>query len=132
MKRVLAEPKTWRLHKTQDGNLGLVEELVEQQNRAYVSRLSRTFSAIPMSNIASNVGSEVEQVTAFVETLIQNGLLNARRDALGAEMRGINADIERYEKMRGELMELSELNHELEQQLDSELAPPAPAPVETV
>lgn len=52
----------------------------------------------------------------------------ARRDALGAEMRSLNADIERYEQMRAEMLELSELNHELEQQLDSDLAPPAPAP----
>ena len=51
-----------------------------------------------------------------------------RRDALGAEMRSLNADIDRYEQMRAELQELGELNHELEQQLDSALAPPAPAP----
>lgn len=55
-----------------------------------------------------------------------------RRDALGAEMRSLNADIDRYEQMRAELLELSELNHELEQQLDSELAPPAPAPTDAV
>jgi chromosome segregation ATPase len=55
-----------------------------------------------------------------------------RRDALGAEMRSLNADIERYEQMRAELLELSELNHELEQQLDSGLAPPAPAPTQEV
>lgn len=64
----------------QDGNTGLVEELVEHQNRAYLSRLSRTFSAIPVSNIASSVGSSVEQVTTFVDSLIQQGLLNARLD----------------------------------------------------
>lgn len=51
-----------------------------------------------------------------------------RRDALGEEMRNLNADIARYEEMRTELLALSELNHELEQQLDSDLAPPAPAP----
>lgn len=56
----------------------------------------------------------------------------ARRDALGEEMRSLNADIERYETMRTELMALSELNRELEQQLDSDLAPPAPAPTENV
>jgi len=52
----------------------------------------------------------------------------ARRDALSAEMSQLNADIARYDEMRAELLELSDLNHELEQQLDSELAPPAPAP----
>jgi COP9 signalosome complex subunit 3 len=59
----------------------LVEELLEHQNRAYLSRLSRTFSAIPVSNIASNVGSSVDQVSTFVESLIQQGLLNARLEA---------------------------------------------------
>ncbi|KAJ4346978.1 uncharacterized protein N0V89_010911 [Didymosphaeria variabile] len=65
----------------EDGNTGLVEELLEHQNRAYLSRLSRTFSAIPVSNIASNVGSSVDQVTTFVGSLIQQGLLNARLEA---------------------------------------------------
>lgn len=51
-----------------------------------------------------------------------------RRDALGSEMRQLNSDIERYEELRKEIMALSELNHELEQQMDSDLAPPAPAP----
>lgn len=62
---------------------------MEHQNRAYLIRLSRTYSAIPVSNIASNVGSSVEQVTAFVEVLIQQGLLNARldRSASGAVLR---------------------------------------------
>lgn len=52
----------------------------------------------------------------------------ARRDSLGEQMRSLNSDIARYEEMRNELLALSELNHELEQQLDSDLAPPAPAP----
>lgn len=53
-----------------------------------------------------------------------------RRETLRYEMESLNTDIARYEEMRNELLELSELNHELEQQLDSELAPPAPAPAD--
>lgn len=49
-----------------------------------------------------------------------------RRAALGAELDSINAAIAHYEQLRIELIELSELNQELEQQLDSDLAPPAP------
>ncbi|KAF1979970.1 hypothetical protein BU23DRAFT_549136 [Bimuria novae-zelandiae CBS 107.79] len=73
----------------EDGNAGLVEQLVQHQNRAYLTRLSRTFSAIPVSNIANNVGSSVEQVATFVDSLIQQGLLNARLDdsAAGAVLR---------------------------------------------
>lgn len=48
-----------------------------------------------------------------------------RRAALGAERDQLNADIARYEELRNQLLELSELNHELTQQLDSGLAPPA-------
>lgn len=55
-----------------------------------------------------------------------------RRNDLIARMNALNADIERYEQLRQQLIELSELNHELEQHLDSELAPPAPAPTSTV
>lgn len=54
----------------------------------------------------------------------------ARRDALSAEVNSLNADIARYEEMRTELLALSELTHELEQLLDSELAPPSNTPVD--
>lgn len=54
-----------------------------------------------------------------------------RREVLSAEMNSLNADIARYEEMRTELLELSELNHELEQLLDSELAPPS-VPIDEV
>jgi COP9 signalosome complex subunit 3 len=46
--------------------------------RSYVSRLSRTFSAIPVSNIAANVGGSAEDVAQYLETLIKGGYLNAR------------------------------------------------------
>ncbi|KAF2640018.1 hypothetical protein P280DRAFT_490416 [Massarina eburnea CBS 473.64] len=62
----------------EDGNTGLVDELVQHQSRSFVSRLSRTFSAIPVSNIATSVGGNVDDTTAFVETLIRDGYLNAR------------------------------------------------------
>lgn len=45
--------------------------------RSYVSRLSRTFSAIPVSNIARNLGGSTEDVAQYLETLIKGGYLNA-------------------------------------------------------
>lgn len=45
--------------------------------RAYVSRLSRTFSAIPVSNIARNVGGSADETARYLETLIKEGHLNA-------------------------------------------------------
>jgi COP9 signalosome complex subunit 3 len=46
--------------------------------RSYVSRLSRTFSAIPVSNIANNLGGSADEVTRYLETLIKGGYLNAQ------------------------------------------------------
>ncbi|KAF1916104.1 hypothetical protein BDU57DRAFT_573758 [Ampelomyces quisqualis] len=71
--QIKAGTETW----ADDGNTGLVKEVLEKQMRSYVSRLSRTFSAIPVSNIASNVGSSAEDVARYLETLITDGHLNA-------------------------------------------------------
>lgn len=106
-----------------------LRESVERRNEAYdaaVDAFNAEWDEFVRRNEAFEFADDPEEFYRLRDEFY------ARRDALGAEMRGINADIERYEEMRGELMELSELNHELEQQLDSELAPPAPAPVETV
>jgi COP9 signalosome complex subunit 3 len=61
----------------QDGNTGLVNEVLQSQMRSYVSRLSKTFSAIPVSNIANNLGGSPEEVAQYLETLIKDGHLNA-------------------------------------------------------
>ena len=45
--------------------------------RTYVSRLSKTFSAIPVSNIANSVGASAEEIAQYVNRLIKDGYLNA-------------------------------------------------------
>jgi COP9 signalosome complex subunit 3 len=55
-----------------------VNEVLDSQMRSYVSRLSRTFSAIPVSNIASNLSGSPGEVAQYLETLIKDGHLNAR------------------------------------------------------
>jgi COP9 signalosome complex subunit 3 len=40
--------------------------------------LSRTFSAIPVANISTNLGGSVEDLTQYLETLIAGGQLNAQ------------------------------------------------------
>jgi COP9 signalosome complex subunit 3 len=40
--------------------------------------LSRTYSAIPVSNISGQLGGSVEELIDYLETLIQNGHLNAQ------------------------------------------------------
>lgn len=64
--------------KLQDGNKGLVRELLDSQMRTYVSRLSRTYSAIPVSNIAKHVGASAEEIVQYLATLMQDGYINAR------------------------------------------------------
>jgi outer membrane murein-binding lipoprotein Lpp len=89
---------------------------------AEVERFNREWAAFVARNDAFEFSGNPEEFYLLRDDFY------SRRDALGEMMRGLNADIERYEQMRTELLELSELNHELERQLDSELAPPAPAP----
>jgi COP9 signalosome complex subunit 3 len=45
--------------------------------RTCVSRLSRTFSAIPVSKIASSLGGSPDEVANYLENLIKDGHLNA-------------------------------------------------------
>jgi COP9 signalosome complex subunit 3 len=55
-----------------------VKEVLDNQMRWYVSRLSKTFSAIPVSNIANNLGGSPEEVAQYLDTLIKGGYLNAQ------------------------------------------------------
>lgn len=57
--------------------------------KAYVSRLSRTFSAIPVSNIVKNVGGSVEETAQYLENLIKDGHLNARLEQTDKSEAGI-------------------------------------------
>ncbi|KAF2996503.1 hypothetical protein E8E13_005690 [Curvularia kusanoi] len=72
--QINAGAQTW----AEDGNTGLIKAVSDSQMRAYVSRLSRTFSAIPVSNIARNVGGSADETAQYLETLIEEGHLNAR------------------------------------------------------
>lgn len=49
--------------------------------------------------------------------------LESRRDELASTLDGLQADIDRYNAMRDELQELSEVSNDLDQQLNSDLAP---------
>lgn len=50
---------------------------MNSQLRSYISRLSKTFSAIPVANIASNIGGTAEEAAQYLDTLIKDGYLNA-------------------------------------------------------
>lgn len=83
--QINAGAQTW----AEDGNTGLVKAVMDSQMRAYVSRLSRTFSAIPVSNIARNVGGGADETAQYLETLIKDGHLNARLEQTDKPETGI-------------------------------------------
>ncbi len=56
--------------------------------------------------------------------------LSERRDWLQAMQEGLQADIEHYNALREQLRELGRLSTDLDQQLDSTLAPPTTRPTE--
>jgi COP9 signalosome complex subunit 3 len=56
----------------------LVNQLLDHQYRFYISRLSKTYSAIPIANISNNLGGTVEELTDYLEVLIKQGHLNAQ------------------------------------------------------
>lgn len=69
-----------------------MSQLLDNQYRFYVSRLSRTYSAIPVSNIVNNLGGSVEELADYLEALIRDGHLNAelqrgKRPDLGVVLR---------------------------------------------
>jgi COP9 signalosome complex subunit 3 len=66
-----------------------VKAVLDSQMKAYVSRLSRTFSAIPVSNIARNVGGSADETAQYLEALIKDGLLNARLEQTDKPETGI-------------------------------------------
>ncbi|KAF2106306.1 hypothetical protein BDV96DRAFT_336645 [Lophiotrema nucula] len=68
----------------EDGNTGLVKELLEQQQKLYISWLSRTYSAIPVTNFAGNLGLTKDELTGKLEELINKGQLNATIQRSGA------------------------------------------------
>ncbi|KAI4942033.1 hypothetical protein J4E91_010420 [Alternaria rosae] len=83
--QVQAGSEVW----AEDGNAGLVNELISSQTRAYVSRLSRTYSAIPVSNIAHHLGAPADEIARYIDTLIKDGHLNARLEETDKANAGI-------------------------------------------
>lgn len=63
-----------------DGNLGLVQQLVSRMPRFFVISLQSTYSAIPLSKVASWLHQPPDQTHAFIEDLIVTGALNASID----------------------------------------------------
>ncbi|KAF2495050.1 hypothetical protein BU16DRAFT_378766 [Lophium mytilinum] len=68
--------QTW----AEDGNTGLVSELVDHQMRLAVSKLKDTYSAIPLTHVAKFLGFSMQEAEAYVRTLVARGYLNASLD----------------------------------------------------
>ncbi|KAF1834309.1 hypothetical protein BDW02DRAFT_342711 [Decorospora gaudefroyi] len=89
MSKLKAQVKMGAEMWAEDGNTGLVTELVNSQMRSYVSRLSQTYSAIPVSNIANHLGAPADQIGQYIETLIREGHLNARLEETDKSNAGV-------------------------------------------
>ncbi|KAF2853966.1 hypothetical protein T440DRAFT_295268 [Plenodomus tracheiphilus IPT5] len=87
--KLKAQIKTGEEIWAEDGNTGLVAELLNSQMKTYVSRLSRTFSAIPVLNIANNVGASADEIAQYLDKLIKDGHLNARLEETDKSNAGI-------------------------------------------
>ncbi|KAF9694984.1 hypothetical protein EKO04_006739 [Ascochyta lentis] len=83
--QIHAGAQTW----AEDGNTGLVQAVLDSQMRAYVLRLSRTFSAMPVSHLARNVGGSADETAQYLEGLIKEGYLNARLEQTDKAEAGI-------------------------------------------
>lgn len=101
--------------------LAALRESVEARRDAYDSAVARFNADVEEFN-RRNQAYEFSGNEAEFWRL--RGELEARAADLNAERDAIQADIDRYEQMRQELEALSARNNELNQHLDSNLAPP--------
>jgi len=62
----------------EDGNTGLVSELLDHQMRLYVSKLQRTYSAMPITLVAKYLGMDEQHTETYLKDLIAGGYVNAR------------------------------------------------------
>lgn len=60
-----------------DGNTGLVEEASEALRRYRVLDLQETYSALPVSHVASHLELSIESTTTLLTSMIRNGHLHA-------------------------------------------------------
>ena len=61
----------------QDGNLGLVNELVPALQRNRVARLRQIYTAVPLTTVARMLASSVADTEAYVAQLVHEGAINA-------------------------------------------------------
>ena len=63
--------------------------MLDNQYRFYIARLSKTYSAIPVSKISQVLGSSTEQLISYLEVLIREGQLNAHLEETGRPEVGV-------------------------------------------
>jgi len=93
---------------------------VERRNADYdaaVEQFNRDVSQFNARNERYEFAADPGEFTRIRDEL------QARRAALETTLAGLQADIDRYNEMRDHLQELGQLSTELDQQLDSDLAP---------
>lgn len=65
---------------THDCNVGLVQSVVAENKRRAVTKLGKTYSALPLEQVATSIGLEANETAEYLRRLIGDGNLNARLD----------------------------------------------------
>lgn len=102
--------------------LNEIRESVESRSDAYDAAVTQLNLDIQDFNRRN---AEFEFADDEGEFWRQRGMLEARSAELSVEFEAIQAAISQYEQLRQELEELNAMNTELNQHLDSNLAPPS-------
>jgi COP9 signalosome complex subunit 3 len=69
----------------EDGNLGLIQLLLDRLPRFQILGIQETYSAVPLSTVSNWLGIKVDALHAFIEEMVAEGALNADIDLDGSE-----------------------------------------------
>lgn len=69
----------------QDGNTGLIQLLFERIPRFQILSMQETYSAVPLSTVSSWLNMSPDNLHAFIERMVSEGILNADINLSGNE-----------------------------------------------
>ena len=62
----------------QDGNFGMIRQVLSRHRELSVIRIGRVYAAVPLTLIATKLNTSEAETLAYVQSLIDQNLLNAR------------------------------------------------------
>lgn len=95
----------------EDGNVGLIREVLEHQAKLYVKNLQKTYAAAPVSTVAKWLGQTSAAAETYLGALIDDGFLNAtiEQSAVGEEILRFHSELATGPRTKTEEQQLSEL-----------------------